>query len=199
MTACQLQWGHRANAVERKSSSEMSLPVCFLLQWGHRANAVERAARRARAAAFARASMGPPRERGGTEQAPHRDALNPEMLQWGHRANAVERFSRSWIASTRSLLQWGHRANAVERLTSPSSVGAPSPASMGPPRERGGTFVQGCGRDWARRASMGPPRERGGTVDTGRLYLLQDFQLQWGHRANAVERGQARPSSTHAT
>ncbi len=40
---------------------------------------------------------------------------------------------------------------------------------------------------------MGPPRERGGTVDNISLDVPLDPMLQWGHRANAGERGRAEP------
>ncbi len=67
--------------------------ACFYLQWGHRANAVERLLRDLILGDLALPSMGPPRERGGTLRISHSTPPKTD-LQWGHRANAVERHVR---------------------------------------------------------------------------------------------------------
>ncbi len=84
--------------------------------------------------------MGPPRERGGTK-AKEEARLREEALQWGHRANAVERFAAGTLVAGDVMLQWGHRANAVERLGDDWADVDGAVASMGPPRERGGTVA----------------------------------------------------------
>ncbi len=145
----------------RYSSTAASV---FRLQWGHRANAVERV----------------------SDSLEWREVVTG--LQWGHRANAVERRPSRSAGAGRRRLQWGHRANAVERLPPLAVRSAGLEASMGPPRERGGTSAGRCSLAPDRRfngatartrwnggsggnrhhttdpASMGPPRERGGTT-----------------------------------
>ncbi len=63
------------------------------------------------------------------------------------------------------------------------------PASMGPPRERGGCKVAKVKvEDGDVLASMGPPRERGGcTAEDSVPQRKDEPMLQWGHRVNAVD------------
>ncbi len=157
------------------------------------------------------ASMGPPRERGGesalsseTSSGRHRFngaaartrrrgrgcallARQDLVLQWGRRANAAESKDGKAALKARNPLQWGRRANAAESRT-PAGPGRPGhPASMGPPRERGG---EGASRLVPRvagaPASMGPPRERGGEMPSAPGSCGRET-LQWGRRANAAE------------
>src|SRR5450432_895594 len=61
---------------------------------------------------------------------------------------------------------------------------------MGPPRERGGElFERQIAGGAVTLASMGPLRERGGDAAGDRIRSRSRNRLQWGHRANAVERG----------
>ena len=206
------------------------------LQWGHRANAVERIARRAsstgRSSGFngatartrwrdrkphelhsrsTEASMGPPRERGGepnktAARAGARSCFNgaTARTRWRVTRRDAKRRLRlgfngatartRWRAvtapngsDTTSTLQWGHRANAVESSPAARAERSRARASMGPPRERGGELAgveqarilvycfngatartrwrarrAPCAALTMAEASMGPPRERGG-------------------------------------
>ncbi len=137
----------------------------------------------------------------------------PRWLQWGHRANAVERgrgapglrWSSGFNGAT-ARTRWNatgpkhsrtrpKRFNGATARTRWNDISRVSrtrtlAASMGPPRERGGTATPGRDPGFRPCASMGPPRERGGTVSRRLLAPLQR-KLQWGHRANAVERSRA--------
>ena len=135
-----------------------------------------------------RASIGPPRERGGKDTIWEMTRDQLLSLQLGHPANGVERIASSttilpgsrcfnWATPRTGWKEESLRAAALERE-----------ASIGPPRERGGkqavrrddpnehygfnwatprTGWKGSG--WSPRASatsppasIGPPRERGG-------------------------------------
>ena len=86
-----------------------------MLQWGRRVNAAEVLNVCASAAHQCSASMGPPRERGGSAEAPGR------------------------MDGERMKLQWGRRVNAAEVMGVLIMANYDKVASMGPPRERGGS------------------------------------------------------------
>ena len=84
-------------------------------------------------------------------------------LQWGRRVNAAEVITKHVVRPFYQLLQWGRRVNAAEVLKRvvPNEHG--HHASMGPPRERGGSSLGAHPSFRVTMASMGPPRERGGS------------------------------------
>ncbi len=136
--AIRLQWGHRANAVERMAPSTRSARTHAPFN-GATARTRWNVSRVDAHVFLVFPSMGPPRERGGTNVP-------------------------AWSCFRSSNLQWGHRANAVERRELLLFLLVPLVPSMGPPRERGGTARVRDHRRPHDRPSMGPPRERGGTL-----------------------------------
>src|SRR5690606_3797488 len=84
-------------------------------------------------------------------------------------------------------LQWGRRVNAAEVPLSYQRPQAAPSASMGPPRERGGSDSTGVWLGMDNSASMGPPRERGGSGVMMRVERVVVEELQWGRRVNAAE------------
>src|SRR5690606_24796671 len=96
--------------------------------------------------------MEPPRERGGN--APE-CFDGPGAPYWHH---------------------WSRRVNAAESHAGHSTPGGAVPASMEPPRERGGNHAQHRRAKARVDASMEPPRERGGNRTQPLLSRL------WGGR-----------------
>ena len=134
----ELQWGRRANATERRSCRSCQLPRPRRFN-----GAAARTRRRAsgtvpRVRCRPAASMGPPRERDGENEADKLQKLTGMRLQWGRRANATERGLRDPCPRRNSTLQWGRRANATESGEPFVSAARARSASMGPPRERDG-------------------------------------------------------------
>ena len=161
-----LQWGHLVVEVEGRSTSALLVVASSALQWGHLVVEVEGDGEQGSQLLGVKASMGPPRRRGGrpSSEEYRRCAMTP--LQWGHLVVEVEGgrpLSRCKMASSSfngatSSSRWKARALVPGAACRP-------PASMGPPRRRGGRAVAA----WAtghlqRTASMGPPRRRGGRV-----------------------------------
>ncbi len=157
-----------------------------LLQWGHRANAVERKTHLASQQAPNPFNGATARTRWNVTLRAGLRAL-AMILQWGHRANAVERPSAPAHTSPALPAFNGATARTRWNVQPWPGVATRDHPSMGPPRERGGTVlrVRVVSADVA--PSMGPPRERGGTLYRARELAALN-PLQWGHRANAVER-----------
>src|SRR5690606_2231817 len=110
-----------------------------------------------------RASMEPPRERGG----------NQTRAPPGAAAGAV--------ASMEPPRERGGNSHG-ESTYDPGRV-----ASMEPPRERGGNARPIWSPCWLLdSASMEPPRERGGNYGAGKVSAF-DVALQWSRRVNAAE------------
>ena len=147
----------------------------------------ERRGRRRAAPAGPRASMGPPRERGG-ESAPLAVAagvggasMGPPRERGGEGGSA-EGGSPSTGGFNGAAARTRRRVGVIPKSPSSSSIGfngaaartrrracsaaldspARAPASMGPPRERGGEAPDPAAGRRRGLASMGPPRERGG-------------------------------------
>ena len=234
-----LQLGHPANGVEsaRRVRPRRRKPRRF--NWATPRTGWKGVGGWRRDRPYDEASIGPPRERGGKptttirprrrypgfnwatprtgwkeeHQAEPRKFLG--VLQLGHPANGVESSATVTNLNATNLLQLGHPANGVERrLAGRKERGEFAPASIGPPRERGGKLhrvrlgsdadrlqlghpangVERHGRVRAGRrraeASIGPPRERGGKVDAGQAAL----QGNWGASIGPPrERGGKRP------
>ena len=184
------------------------------LQLGHPANGVERAEVGDRPRRYRRASIGPPRERGGkssptlsmpTAAIPGFNWATPrtgwkaahdftaltgfDALQLGHPANGVERMNTTNTPAVGRMLQLGHPANGVESQPSSQDLYPFQAASIGPPRERGGKHLkQVVDAARAQELQLGHPANGvESPQDHGRAAGVQRLQL--GHPANGVERG----------
>ena len=177
----------RARMSRSMSPGPRATQPSLALQWGRRANAAER-------------------------KTDHSELTSLGSLQWGRRANAAEstftftKCTRTSCSFNGAAARTRRRAGRHRHIHEPRSQGfngaaartrrraglfavvlLDRPASMGPPRERGGERDLLATDRASVVASMGPPRERGGEHPLTIRLTPNSLALQWGRRANAAE------------
>ena len=132
-----LQWGRRDFAADTAHTCNEN-DCEDMLQWGRRDFAAEVRIRGATRGLRDRASMGPPRSRGGSFKRGEVVKYTQVLLQWGRRVIAAEVNTITLLNKEQIWLQWGRRVIAAESAQVDAISDTVVEASMGQLRNRGG-------------------------------------------------------------